>query len=106
VTRSDEDPEWGPLKDRDIADTRRVPIPPRLVDLLRDHDRPAHAVTPPPSRPPARRVLVVAPGGRRCCCLPALSGDKTLSVFLDIYQGVAPGRQDDGVGNLSVALPS
>ena len=28
------------------------------------------------------------------------SGHKTLSVFLDIYQGVAPGREDEGVRRL------
>jgi integrase len=29
------------------------------------------------------------------------SGHKTLSVFLDIYQGVAPGREDEGVRKLA-----
>ena len=29
------------------------------------------------------------------------SGHKTLSVFLDIYQGVAPGREEDGIAKLS-----
>lgn len=33
------------------------------------------------------------------------SGHKTLSVFLDIYQGVAPGREDEGVGRLVGSLP-
>jgi hypothetical protein len=28
------------------------------------------------------------------------SGHKTLSVLLDIYQGVAPGREDEGVQKL------
>ena len=28
------------------------------------------------------------------------SGHRTLSVFLDIYQGVAPGREDEGVERL------
>ena len=33
----DEDPEWGPLKDRDVTETRRVPVPPLLVTKLRRH---------------------------------------------------------------------
>lgn len=32
------------------------------------------------------------------------SGHKTLSVFLDVYQGVAPGREDEGVGRLVKSL--
>jgi hypothetical protein len=31
---------------------------------------------------------------------------KTLSVFLDIYQGVAPGREDEGVQKLITSLIS
>jgi len=34
------------------------------------------------------------------------SGHKTSSVFLDIYQGVAPGREDDGIRKLTASLPS
>ena len=33
----DEDPEWGPLKDRDLTEVRRVPIPSVLVTKLRRH---------------------------------------------------------------------
>ena len=32
------------------------------------------------------------------------SGHRTLSVFLDIYQGVAPGREDEGVRKLTASL--
>jgi integrase len=32
------------------------------------------------------------------------SGHRTLSVFLDIYQGVAPGREDEGVNRLVCSL--
>ena len=32
------------------------------------------------------------------------SGHRTLSVFLDIYQGVAPGREDEGVQRLVRSL--
>ena len=32
------------------------------------------------------------------------SGHETLSVFLDIYQGVAPGREDDGVRKLVASV--
>ncbi len=32
-----EDPDWGPLKDRDLTDTRRVPIHPLVVARLRQH---------------------------------------------------------------------
>jgi len=31
----DEDPEWGPLKDRDLTESRRVPVPSLLVAKLR-----------------------------------------------------------------------
>jgi hypothetical protein len=31
------------------------------------------------------------------------SGHKTLSVFLDIYQGVAPGREEEGVAKLEAS---
>lgn len=34
---SGEDPIWGPLKDRDLADSRRAPIHPALVAKLRAH---------------------------------------------------------------------
>jgi integrase len=32
------------------------------------------------------------------------SGHRTLSVFLDVYQGVAPGREDEGVERLVRSL--
>lgn len=150
----DEDPEWGPLKDRDIADTRRVPIPPLLVGLLREHrrlygDGPDGMVFHGNGRPfqmdlfsrnvwepgraflfPSRTDLVATDPRqpklsrlrrhdlRHAACSWWLregvdavvcqrwSGHKTLSVFLDIYQGVAPGREDDGVRKLAAALPS
>jgi hypothetical protein len=34
---ADEDPEWGPLKDRDLTESRRVPIPSPLATKLRRH---------------------------------------------------------------------
>jgi integrase len=34
------------------------------------------------------------------------SGHRTLSVFLDIYQGVAPGREDEGIRRLERGLTS
>lgn len=144
----EEDPEWGPLKDRDIADTRRVPIHPVLVDRLKHHRTlfggdadallfqrngrpfdlsmfarhvwdPARAdMFPPradlapddPRQPKLSRLR--RHDLRHAACSWWLrsgvdatvcqrwSGHKTLSVFLDVYQGVAPGREDDGVEKL------
>lgn len=150
----EEDPEWGPLKDRDIADSRRVPIHPYLVTRLRQH---RHAIEPGPDglvfhrngRPfdlsvfsrdvwePARAELFpvrtdLPPDDPRQPKLSRLrrhdlrhaacswwlrsgvdatvcqrwSGHKSLSVFLDVYQGVAPGREAEGVRRLLVSFPA
>jgi integrase len=148
-----EDPEWGPLKDRDVTESRRVPVPPPLlVDKLRRHrevydEGPGGLVFHRHGRPfdhdmfgrsvwePARSKMF--PGRddlpaddprqpklsqlrrhdlRHAACSWWLregvdavvcqrwSGHRTLSVFLDIYQGVAPGREDDGVQRLVRSL--
>ncbi len=147
-----EDPEWGPLKDRDVTESRRVPVPPVLVDKLRfhrerygegpdglvfhrngkpfDHDMFGRAVWEP-----ARAKVFPRREGlsaddlrqpklsrlrrhdlRHAACSWWLregvdavvcqrwSGHRTLSVFLDIYQGVAPGREDEGVQRLVRSL--
>jgi integrase len=141
----EEDPEWGPLKDRDIAETRRVPIHSFLVEKLRDHrhdfgEGPDGLVFHRNGRPfdlsvfdrdvwrPARSTMFPPRPGlpidsprqpklsrlrrhdlRHAACSWWLrtgvdatvcqrwSGHKTLSVFLDVYQGIAPGREEDGV---------
>lgn len=151
---SEEDPEWGPLKDRDIADSRRVPIHPLLVTRLRQHRA---VVAPGPGGlvfhrngrafdlsafardvwEPARAELFPARKDmasddprqpklsklrrhdlRHAACSWWLrsgvdatvcqrwSGHKSLSVFLDVYQGVAPGREAEGVRKLIRSLPS
>jgi integrase len=147
-----EDPEWGPLKDRDVTESRRVPVPPLLVTKLRRHrelygEGPGGLVFHRGGRPfdhdmfgrsvwaPARSK--VFPGRedlptndprqpklsrlrrhdlRHAACSWWLregvdavvcqrwSGHRTLSVFLDVYQGVAPGREDDGVERLARSL--
>jgi integrase len=150
---ADEDPDWGPMKDRDIADTRKVPIHPLLVAKLREHrrqfgDGPDGIAFHRNGKPfqmdlftrnvwePGRAFLFPAradllPGDPRQPKLSRLrrhdlrhaacswwlregvdavvcqrwSGHKTLSVFLDIYQGVAPGREDDGIRKLTMSLP-
>jgi integrase len=150
----DEDPEWGPLKDRDVADTRRAPVPPLLVGLLREHRRlfgegpdgmvfhrngksfqmdvftrnvwdPGRAFLFParvdlaPSDPRQPKLSRLRRHDlRHAACSWWLragvdavvcqrwSGHKTLSVFLDIYQGVAPGREDEGIRKLTASLPS
>ena len=147
-----EDPDWGPLKDRDLTDTRRVPVPPLLVDKLRHHhdlygeglhglvfhrnDEPFdHGVFGRSVWDPARSKLFprraeLKPADPRQPKLSQLrrhdlrhaacswwlregvdavvcqrwSGHRTLSVFLDIYQGVAPGREDEGVQRLVQSL--
>jgi integrase len=149
---TDEDPEWGPLKDRDVTETRRVPVPPLLVTKLRRHhelygeglgglvfhhnDQPfnnsnfAHSVWEParskmfPLRPDLKPNDPRQPklsqlrrhDLRHAACSWWLregvdavvcqrwSGHRTLSVFLDIYQGVAPGREDEGVQRLVRSL--
>jgi integrase len=148
-----EDPEWGPLKDRDVTDTRRAPIHPLLVAKLAQHrkrfgDGDGGLVFHRNGKPfdadvfarrvwePGRAALWplrkdLPPGDPRQPKLARLrrhdlrhaacswwlregvdavvcqrwSGHKTLSVFLDIYQGVAPGREDEGVQKLAKSLP-
>ncbi len=147
-----EDPEWGPLKDRDVTESRRVPVPPLLVAKLRRHrelygEGPGGLVFHRSGRPfdhdmfgrnvwaPARSKVFprredLPPDDPRQPKLSRLrrhdlrhaacswwlregvdavvcqrwSGHRTLSVFLDIYQGVAPGREDDGVERLARSL--
>ncbi|MDQ6839707.1 MAG: tyrosine-type recombinase/integrase [Actinomycetota bacterium] len=149
---TDEDPDWGPLKDRDLTDTRRAPMPPVLTTKLRhhlsaygegpsglvfhrngkpfDHDLFGRNVWTPARRtmfPPRQDLAADDPRQpklsrlrrhdlRHAACSWWLregvdavvcqrwSGHKTLSVFLDIYQGVAPGREDDGVRRLVVSF--
>lgn len=148
----EEDPEWGPLKDRDLAESRRVPVNRVLVAKLighrerwgqdpsglvfhrnghpfdlsvfdRDVWRPARsAMFPPrpdlpaadPRQPKLSRLR--RHDLRHAACSWWLrsgvdatvcqrwSGHKTLSVFLDVYQGVAPGREDEGVALLERTL--
>jgi integrase len=148
----DEDPEWGPLKDRDLTESRRVPIPSLLVAKLRHHlelhadgpgglvfhrnekafdrDMFARSVWEParnklfprrsdlssddPRQPKLSRLR--RHDLRHAACSWWLregvdsvvcqrwSGHRTLSVFLDIYQGVAPGREDEGVQRLERGL--
>ncbi len=148
----DEDPEWGPLKDRDLTESRRVPVPSLLVAKLRQHqelygegpgglvfhrngkafvsDRFAASVWEPACAKLFPRRADLAPDDPRQSKLSRLrrhdlrhaacswwlregvdavvcqrwSGHRTLSVFLDIYQGVAPGREDRGVRRLEQSL--
>jgi integrase len=148
----DEDPEWGPLKDRDLAETRRAPVPPLLATKLRchrdvygegpgglvfhrngkpfDHDMFGRSVWEPArSKLFPRRADLAADDPRQsklsrlrrhdlrhAACSWWLrekvdvvvcqrwSGHRTLSVFLDIYQGVAPGREDEGIRRLDQSL--
>lgn len=148
----DEDPEWGPLKDRDLTETRRVPVPPLLVAKLRahreqygdgpgglvfhrngkpfDHDMFGRSVWEPArSKLFPRRATLAADDPRQpklsrlrrhdlrhAACSWWLrervdvvvcqrwSGHRTLSVFLDIYQGIAPGREDEGIERLDESL--
>ena len=147
-----EDPDWGPLKDRDLADTRRAPVHPILVAKLRTHrsdfgDGPDGLVFHRNGKPfdpdmfnrnfwhPGRAALwplrsdLAAEDPRQpklanlrrhdlrhAACSWWLregvdavvcqrwSGHKTLSVFLDINQGVAPGRESEGVNRLEASL--
>jgi integrase len=150
----DDDPEWGPLKGRGVAEKRRVPIPAQVVAALRDHLA-AHCAGAGPvdlvfhrggkafdlanfqraAWQPARATLFppvegLAPDSpmqsklsrlrrhdlRHSACSMWLSanvdvtvcqrwsGHKQLSVFLDIYQGLIPGREEDGVRRLEEML--
>ncbi len=148
----EEEPEWGPLQDRDLAVSRRVPVNRVLVAKLighrkrygqdlsglvfhrnghpfdlsvfdRDVWRPARtAMFPPRSDLPAgdprqpklsrlrRHDLRHAAcswwlrSGVDATVCQRWSGHKTLSVFLDVYQGVAPGREDEGIALLEQTL--
>jgi integrase len=147
-----EDAEWGPLKDRDLTESRRAPIPPLLVSKLAahrerygpgpgglvfhrngkpfDHDLFNYAVwraargflwplregmaSDDPRQPKLARLR--RHDLRHAACSWWLregvdavvcqrwSGHKTLSVFLDIYQGVAPGREEEGVARLEASV--
>ena len=142
-----DDPDWGPLKGRDLTDTRRVPIPASIVPALRDHlghfcagadasDLVFHRNGKPfdlssfggdvwdptrralfPSRPDLHPDSPLQPrlsrlrrhDLRHSACSMWLrarvdvsvcqrwSGHKRLSVFLDVYQGLIPGREEEGV---------
>jgi integrase len=147
-----EDPDWGPLKDRDLADSRRAPVHPQLVEKFLRH-RDTYGVGPgglvfhrngKPFDPDMFNRSVWQPGRaalwplradipaddprqpklsrlrrhdlRHAACSWWLregvdakvcqrwSGHKTLSVFLDIYQGVAPGREEEGVSRIAKPL--
>jgi integrase len=148
----EEDPDWGPLKDRDLAETRRVPVHPLLVGLLREHRRlfgegpdglvfhhhgravelsafsrdvweparerlfPSRTDLPPDSPRQPKLSRLRRHDLRHAACSWWLrsgvdatvcqrwSGHRTLSVFLDVYQGVAPGREDEGVRALVSSL--
>lgn len=150
----EEDPDWGPLKGRGLADHRRVPVPSAIVPPLREHLQQLRAGARPldlafvrNGRPfnlssfhadvwaPARSRLFPPEAGvpadsplqpklsrlrrhdlRHSACSMWLranvdvtvcqkwSGHKRLSVFLDIYQGLIPGRQEEGVRRLEEML--
>ena len=150
-----EDPDWGPLKDRNLAYSRKAPVHPALVEKLHRHHalfgpgpdglifhrngkafdpdmfnksvwRPGRAALWPlrtdiPAHDPRQPRLAKLRRHdlRHAACSwwlregvdPVVcqrwSGHKTLSVFLDIYQGVAPGREGEDVSRLaSLGFPS
>ena len=151
---SHDDPDWGPLKGRDITDTRRVPVPAAIAPALRDHlthfcegARPTDLVFQRKGRPfdlsnfgddvwdPTRKAMFpmrsdLHPDSplqprlsrlrrhdlRHSACSMWLrarvdvsvcqrwSGHKRLSVFLDIYQGLIPGREEEGVRLVDLML--
>lgn len=142
-----DDPEWGPLKGRELTATRRVPVPAPVAQQLRLHldtyraaarrhdlvfERRSHpfdlssfhdevwvpgreALFPPiEGIPPASPMQPKLSRLRRhdlrhsACSLwlrsrvdvtvcQRWSGHKQLSVFLDIYQGLIPGGEEEGV---------
>ena len=142
-----DDPEWGPLKGRDLTDTRRVPVPTAIAPALRRHlthfcdsASPTSLVFQRRGRPfdlsnfgddvwePSRQAMFplrsdLHPDSplqprlsklrrhdlRHSACSMWLrarvdvsvcqrwSGHKRLSVFLDVYQGLIPGREEEGV---------
>jgi integrase len=140
----DEDPLWGPLKDRDLTESRRAPIPGALISYLNDvhipkycygrrrgllfeHNgkpydlsafaddvwNPSRALVLPrdpdllPDDPRQPRLSRLRRHDlRHAACSMWLntpnvdvkiaqrwSGHRTLSVFLDIYQGIMPRRE-------------
>ncbi len=151
---TEEDPTWGPLKGRELADERRVPVPTDVVAALRTHLADHRAGAGPHDlvferrgRPfnlagfhldvwaPGREALYPLSDGlapdsplqpkltrlrrhdlRHSACSMWLragvdvtvcqkwSGHKRLSVFLDVYQGVMPGREAEGVKSLESLL--
>jgi integrase len=150
----EEDPEWGPLKGRDLADSRRVPVPAAVAAAIQTHvDRfcvGAAADSLVFHRngkafelsqfgdlvwAPARRKLFPPLAGvpgdsplqpklsrlrrhdlRHSACSMWLraradvsvcqkwSGHKRLSVFLDVYQGLIPGREEEGFALVEASL--
>lgn len=144
---AEDDPDWGPLKGRDLTETRRVPIPASNVSVLRDHlgrfsagAESSDLVFQRKGKPfdlstfgvevwePTRRALFPSKPDlhpdsplqprlsrlrrhdlRHSACSMWLrarvdvsvcqrwSGHKRLSVFLDVYQGLIPGREEEGV---------
>ena len=152
----EEDPSWGPLKGRDLAATRRVPVPGFVASALRTHvaefcvdAAPTDLVFQHRRRPfdlsafstdvwaPARASLFPLIEGldpesplqpkltrlrrhdlRHSACSMWLrahidvtvcqrwSGHKRLSLFLDVYHGLIPGRQEEGVRLLEEHLAS
>ncbi len=150
----EEDREWGPLKGKEIRDSRRAPVPTRVVAELRRHlaafrsgakpsslaflhhgerfdmDAFAREVWGPalaslfpadpdlspddPAQPKRSRLrrhdlrhaacsLWLASGVDLKVC-QRWSGHATLSVFLDVYQGILPGREEEGVAAIDCRL--
>jgi integrase len=150
----EDDADWGPLKGRDLAATRRVPIPDEVADALRSHlethcdaaaahdlvfrrhDKPVdlsqfHDAVWAPARTWLFPSIAELPADsplqpklsrlrrhdlRHSACSLWLrsrvdvsvcqrwSGHKQLSVFLDIYQGLIPGREEEGVRLVNAQL--
>jgi integrase len=149
-----DDPEWGPMKGRELTDERRVPVPTGVAAALRRHliehvpkanardlvferhgkpynlnrfqeavwsegraalfplddDLDADSPLQPKLAKLRRHDL------RHSACSMWLragvdvtvcqkwSGHKRLSVFLDVYQGVMPGREIEGLRSLEALL--
>jgi integrase len=150
----EDDPDWGPLKGRELAATRRVFIPDDVAEALRLHlsahcenaaphelvfkryEKPFdlsqfHEAVWAPARtwlfPPIDELPADSPlqpklsrlrrhDLRHSACSLWLrsrvdvsvcqrwSGHKQLSVFLDIYQGLIPGREEEGVRLVNAQL--
>jgi integrase len=151
---TDEDPTWGPLKGRGLAERRQVPVPTTVAAALRQHltehrsgagahglvfERHGHpfdlsnfnadvwvpgraalfpldANLPPDSPLQPKLARLRRHDLRHSACSTWLragidvtvcqkwSGHKRLSVFLDVYQGVMPGREAAGVRSLERLL--